>query len=286
MPPLHKNFFVHCKNWIHPNWRCWITAHKRITVGGPDGHKVANEKCAEAFREILPDNQCWGLVVRDGGRDPPQQEQGELQWAKLILVAARLGQKVSLLVLGQEYMATNGFDAHPSVSHVFPHLPCEGEGSISATAPSLCSTALCSRAGEPTWLLLYAKINVWSSRICCPFTGWCRLGKCACQRGHMLLFRNISKPWTLVEQMHMILFWQPRIVLQMELTFLYGSSKCCPAQGRSSPITGSIKCAMKVVICVTEWPTEDMFLQVLPGDPHPTEMFLTHTEIMSLLTRA
>lgn len=51
--------------------------------------------------------------------------------------------------------------------------------------------------------------------------------------------------------MHMILFWQPRIVLQMELTFLYNSSKCCPAQGRSSPITGSIKCAVKVVVGVT-----------------------------------
>lgn len=84
----------------------------------------------------------------------------------------------------------------------------------------------------------------------------------------------------------MILFWQPRIVLQMELTCLYSSSKCCPAQGRSSPITGTVKCAIKFVICVINRPTEDIFLHMLPGDPHPTEIFLTHIEIMSLLTRA
>lgn len=159
------------------------------------------------------------------------------------------------------------------------HMSCLREGASSQLQPLLCAALLFSRVGKPTWLVLYAKINAWSSRVCWPFTGWCRLGKCACRCSHMLLFRNISKPWTWVEQMHMILFWQSRIVLQMELTCLYSSSKCCPAQRR-------IKCAMKVVICVIKWPTEDTFLQVLPGDPHPTEIFLTHTEIMSLLTHA
>lgn len=198
------------------------------------------------------------------GNLPPQQEQDELQWAKLrFLLLQEMGQKFPFLCCGYQWLW-----CPPRCVPCAPTCLFWRGGSISAASPSLCSTALCSLAGEPTWLFLYAKINVWSSRIRWPFTGWCRLGKCACQCSHMLLFRNVSKPWTLGKQMHMILFWQPRIVLQMELMCLYSSSKCCPAQGRSSPITGSIKCAMKFVIGVIEWPTEHTFLQVLPGDPH------------------
>lgn len=48
-------------------------------------------------------------------------------------------------------MGTNGFDAHPSVTQVLPHLPFEGEGAVSAVAPSLCNTALRNHAGKPTW---------------------------------------------------------------------------------------------------------------------------------------
>lgn len=72
-----------------------------------------------------------------------------------------------------------------------------------------------------------------------------------------------------MEKMHMILFWQPRIVLQMELTCLYNSDKCYPAQENSNPVTGSIKCAMKVLIHVIQSPIEDTFLWVLPGDTIP-----------------
>ena len=70
-------------------------------------------------------------------------------------MAARDGAEVCLFVLGQEYVATYGFDAHPSVTRVLPqlpHLPLEGEGAVSAVAPSLCNTALPSHAGKPTWL--------------------------------------------------------------------------------------------------------------------------------------
>lgn len=148
---------------------------------------------------------------------------------------------------------------------------------------ALLSAALWVSPRGSFWTL---KLNLWSSRICWPFTGWWRLGKCACHCSHMLLFGNISKPWTSVEQMHMIWFWQPRIAFQMALTCLCSSSKYCPAQGRSSPITGSIKCAMRVVICVIQWPTEATFLQVLPGEPPTPQKCSWHTEIMSLLTHA
>ena len=69
-----------------------------------------------------------------------------------IPVAARDGAEVCLLVLGQEYVGTNGFDGHPAMTRVLPHLPFEGEGAVSAIAPSLCNAALHSHAGKPTWL--------------------------------------------------------------------------------------------------------------------------------------
>lgn len=155
MPPLHKHFFVHCKNWIHPNWSCWNTAHKRITVGGPDGHKVANEKCAEAFREILLDNQCWGLVVRDGGRDPPQQEQDELQWAKLrFLLLQEWGRKFSSLCWGRNTwlpMALMPTQACPMCSHI---------SRVKERAPSQLQLLLCAA-------LLSAAVRVSPRGSCC-----------------------------------------------------------------------------------------------------------------------
>lgn len=120
MPPLHKHFFVHCKNWIHPNWRCWNTAHKRITVDVPGGHKIVSEKCTEAFREILLDNQCRGLVVHEGGRDPPQQD--ELQWAKLkFLLLQEWGRNFPSLYWGRSMwlpMALMPTQACPMCLHI------------------------------------------------------------------------------------------------------------------------------------------------------------------------
>lgn len=65
-----------------------------------------------------------------------------------ILGAARDGAEVCFLALGQEYVATDSFDAHLSVTLVLPHVPLEGEGAISAIADA----ALRSHAGKPTWL--------------------------------------------------------------------------------------------------------------------------------------
>lgn len=49
-------------------------------------------------------------------------------------------------------MATNSFDAYPSMTRVLPHLPFEGEAVVSAIALSVCNTALRSHGGKPMWL--------------------------------------------------------------------------------------------------------------------------------------
>lgn len=52
-------------------------------------------------------------------------------------------------------------------------------------------------------------------------------------------YLGVPPTWTLMEQMHMILFWQPRIVLQMGLRCLYCSSKPCPAQELATQSLGA-----------------------------------------------
>lgn len=198
---------MHYKNWIHPNWRYKNTTNKRKY---PSKSRTVSQQWVHAFEEIplvrRPDSggaasnseswDCNGLT-----KDCP------LCWSQRGCLLPR---------------------CPPQHNHGTPTSPFRSRGSqlVAPLCAILFSTAiLISPRGSFSVLKLTFEAHRSAGLSLADVGSGCVLVSVA-------ICSHLGEPpsWTLMEQMHVILFWQPRIVLQMELRCLYRSSKPYPAQ--------------------------------------------------------